>query len=74
MTGNVKNVGTQNRASSNSKKLTDAERHRRFVDMAKEVEAADDKGAFDKAFKDVVRPANPPRPSDSSGGRKSDPR
>jgi hypothetical protein len=40
-------------------KLTDAERHKRFVDMAKEVAASDDPMAFDRAFNDVTakRPA-----------------
>jgi hypothetical protein len=35
-------------------KLTDAERHKRFVKMAREVEASEDPQAFDKAFKKVV--------------------
>jgi hypothetical protein len=35
-------------------KLTDAERHKRFVDMAHEVGASDDAKAFDKAFKKVT--------------------
>ena len=35
-------------------KLTDADRHKRFVDMAREVGASDDPKAFDKAFKKVV--------------------
>jgi hypothetical protein len=37
-------------------KLTDAERHKRFVDMAREVGASDDPGDFDKAFDKVVSP------------------
>lgn len=37
-------------------KLTDAERHKRFVDMARQVGATDDPKAFDKAFKKVARP------------------
>ena len=41
-------------------KLTDAERHKRFVDMAREVGASDDAKAFDKAFKTVA--ARPPKP------------
>lgn len=40
-------------------KLTDAERHKRFLDMAKEVEGSDDPKAFDKAFKRVVPPRKP---------------
>lgn len=35
-------------------KLTDAERHKRFVDMAREVGASNDLKAFDRAFKRVV--------------------
>jgi hypothetical protein len=37
-------------------KLTDAERHKRFLDMAQTVGAPDDKDAFDKAFAKVVKP------------------
>ena len=35
-------------------KLTDAERHKRFVDMAHEVEADESPEAFDLAFAKVV--------------------
>ena len=35
-------------------KLTDLERHRRFVEMAREVGASDDPKAFDRAFKKVA--------------------
>lgn len=49
-------------------KLTDAERHKRFLDMAREVEASDSPKAFDKAFKSVASrelgltsPSSPPR-------------
>jgi len=35
-------------------KLTDAERHKRFVNMAREVEASPDPKDFEKAFKKVV--------------------
>jgi hypothetical protein len=34
--------------------LTDAERHKRFVDMAREVGASDKAKDFDKAFRKVV--------------------
>jgi hypothetical protein len=34
--------------------LTDAERHKRFVEMAREVGASDDPKAFEKAFKKVA--------------------
>ena len=37
-------------------KLTDTERHKRFLDMAREVEAQDDHDAFDAAFRKVVKP------------------
>ncbi len=36
-------------------KLSDAQRHKRFVEMAKQVGASNDPKAFDKAFKKVVR-------------------
>lgn len=42
-------------------KLTDEERHKRFVDMAKEVEASEKPEDFDKAFTRVA-----------SAGRSSD--
>jgi len=38
------------------KVLTDSERHKRFADMAKEVEASDKPRDFDKAFKSVTKP------------------
>lgn len=40
-------------------KLTDAERHKRFVAMAKEVGASDDPKDFEKAFAKVIRAAPP---------------
>jgi len=45
-------------------KLTDAERHKRFVGMAREVETSEDPRDFEKAFRKVV-PAKSPK-----GGRK----
>ena len=36
--------------------LTDAERHRRFVETAKEVGAEEGQDAFDRAFSNVVSP------------------
>jgi hypothetical protein len=36
-------------------KLTDAERHKRFVEMAREVEADESPEAFEKAFKSVTK-------------------
>jgi hypothetical protein len=41
-------------------KLTDAQRHERFVQMAREVQASDDPAEFDKAFKTVM--SSLPRP------------
>jgi hypothetical protein len=38
-------------------RLTDAERHKRFLDMAREVEASEDPKDFDKAFSEVVKPS-----------------
>ena len=35
-------------------KLTDAERPKRFLEMAREVDASDKPGDFEKAFKSVV--------------------
>jgi hypothetical protein len=37
-------------------KLSDAERHKRFLETAREVEASDDPKDFDKAFDKVVSP------------------
>lgn len=37
-------------------KLTDAERHKAFLAMAKEVEASESPKAFDRAFKKVTSP------------------
>jgi hypothetical protein len=43
-------------------KLTDAERHKRFVNMAHEVEADESPESFDRAFENVVTsPAIPVR-------------
>jgi hypothetical protein len=40
-------------------KLTDADRHKRFVDMAREVQASDDPKDFEKAFKKVATKPGP---------------
>ena len=37
-------------------KLTDAERHARFVEMAREVEASEDPKDFERAFEKVTKP------------------
>jgi hypothetical protein len=43
------------KSKSKKTKLTDADRHKRFVDMAKEVGASDNPKDFDKAFKRVTK-------------------
>lgn len=42
--------------TSSKPKLTDADRHKRFVDMAKQVGASDDPKDFERAFQKVARP------------------
>jgi hypothetical protein len=42
--------------STRKTKLTDAERFKRFVDMARKVEASNDPKDFDKAFRKVAAP------------------
>jgi hypothetical protein len=44
------------RKPARNPKLTDAERHKRFVEMAREVGASDDPKDFESAFKKVVPP------------------
>lgn len=43
-----------NRKANPKPKLTDAERHKRFVDMAKEVIASEKPEDFEAAFKKVT--------------------
>jgi hypothetical protein len=50
---------TMTRKTEPKPKLTDAERHKRFVDMAREVEASEDPKDFEKAFKKVASPKRP---------------
>lgn len=45
-------------------KLTDAERHKRFVKMAREVDASESPKDFDKAFKRVVKKPSTRPPKD----------
>ena len=42
-------------AKQKQPKLTDAERHKRFVDTAREIGADERSEAFDRAFKNVVQ-------------------
>jgi hypothetical protein len=54
--------GKRSKASAHKKApLTDAERHKRFVETAHEVNAEEDPDAFDRAFDKVV---SPPKPKD----------
>jgi hypothetical protein len=46
-------------------KLTDAQRHARFKEMAREVEASDDPKEFERAFSDVTAPVEPARKGDA---------
>ncbi len=41
-------------AKKGSAKLTDAERHARFVETARKVEASEESADFERAFKKVV--------------------
>ena len=43
------------KASKSKPELTDSERHKRFVETAKDVGASDDPKDFDKAFKVITR-------------------
>jgi hypothetical protein len=52
-------------------KLTDNERHKRFVEMAREVEASDDPKDFDRAFNNVVTPKPTASRSHPSGKKAS---
>lgn len=45
------------------RKLSDAERHKRFVAMAKEVEASEDPKDFEKAFGQVTAAKPKARPT-----------
>jgi hypothetical protein len=51
-------------------KLTDAQRHKRFVEMAREVEASESPKAFDRAFKRVISTQSASR-SHPSGKKRS---
>jgi hypothetical protein len=45
-------------------KLTDEERHARFKEMAREVEASENSKDFDQAFATVTKPIKPNPPAD----------
>ncbi len=46
---------TKKKPSNRKPKLTPAERHKRFVDMAQEVGASESPESFDVAFKKVTK-------------------
>jgi hypothetical protein len=48
-------------AKKPKERLTDAERHKRFVEMARQVGASEDAKAFDKAFDKVAKPKKAPQ-------------
>jgi hypothetical protein len=52
---------TQKPKRERKPKLTDAERHKRFLETAREVEASDDPKDFDRAFDKVVTSKGPSR-------------
>jgi hypothetical protein len=63
----MKKTPAQKNAIKPKPKLTDAERHKRFVDMAHEVGADESSESFDQAFDKVVSPKpkeDHPRPSE----------
>jgi hypothetical protein len=62
-------------AKENKPKLTDAERHKRFVETATKVEASDDPGNFERAFKAVVKSSSPAtrRTESKTGSHRNDP-
>ena len=49
----IRNMASKHKPKA---KLTDAERHTRFKDMAKEVGASEDPKDFEKAFKKIAPP------------------
>jgi hypothetical protein len=48
-------MGSMTAKTTKKPKLTDAERHKRFVEMAREVEAEETPKSFDRAFAKVVK-------------------
>jgi hypothetical protein len=47
-------------SSKRKVKLADAERHARFVDTARKIEASEDPKDFERAFKEVAGPRKSP--------------
>jgi hypothetical protein len=50
---------TKETSSKRLPKLTDAERHKRFVEMAREVDASEKPEDFDRAFDKLTKNSNP---------------
>ena len=50
---------TRKAQSKPAPKLTDAQRHKRFVEMARQVQASEDPKDFEKAFNRVVPTKSP---------------
>jgi hypothetical protein len=62
------------RKTNPNQKRTDAERHKRFVEMAREVGASDDPKDFETAFKRVAhpKPSSAAHPGAQSGRAQAD--
>ena len=56
------------RKPQSKSKLTDAERHARFVDTAREVDASEDPVAFEEAFTQVTGGSAKPTEREEAGG------
>ena len=52
--GNVELMAAKKLAPKRKPKISDAQRHERFVNMAKEVEASKDQSDFDRALKAIT--------------------
>jgi len=48
--------GKPKRVTKKRPPMTDAERHKRFLEMARETEAEESPESFDRAFSEVVTP------------------
>ena len=64
-----KSAAKKTKAKAEKKpKLTDKERHERFVDVARDVGADETSEAFDKAFDKIVKPLKPKASHFRQGG------
>jgi hypothetical protein len=62
MSGHVKNAQKQKRGGTHSKP-DNPEQFKRFIDMAREVEADENPDAVDRAFNKIFRPKQKPMQS-----------